>query len=132
MLNDFEEHKKEDELLIAKINDKINFSKTKNKIAVTDFLDEYQQNIAEKQLKSNKIESYKLYGGYDDSIRKIVFIFSEKLKFLKENYENYGEFIKVIRIILPNDLKGKYSHRDYLGAVIKIGIERRKIRRYIV
>ena len=35
--------------------------------------------------------------------------------------------MKIIRIKLPNDLKGKYEHRNYLGALIKLGIKREKI-----
>ena len=38
-----------------------------------------------------------------------------------------GNVLTVIRIMLPNECKGKYEHRDYLSAVIKIGIERSKI-----
>ena len=41
--------------------------------------------------------------------------------------KNLSNIIQIIRIELPDDLKGKYTHRDYLGAVIKLGVERKKI-----
>ena len=41
--------------------------------------------------------------------------------------KNLSNIVQIIRIKLPDDLKGKYTHRDYLGAVIKLGIERKKI-----
>lgn len=34
---------------------------------------------------------------------------------------------KLIRIKLPNDLKGKYQHKNYLGAIMKTGIKREKV-----
>ena len=35
--------------------------------------------------------------------------------------------IVCIRISLPKEMHGKYSHRDYLGGVMKLGIKREKV-----
>ena len=35
--------------------------------------------------------------------------------------------LSVLRIELPNEMKGEYEHRNYLSALIKIGIERSRI-----
>ena len=36
-----------------------------------------------------------------------------------------------MNVNLPNELKGEYNHRDYLGAIIKLGVKKGKSRRYI-
>ena len=33
----------------------------------------------------------------------------------------------MLNIKLPNELKGKYKHRDYLGGILKLGVKREKI-----
>ena len=40
--------------------------------------------------------------------------------------------MQIVEIILPNDLQGKYTHRDYLGALMKLGLKREKIGDIIV
>ena len=48
--------KPEDKLLISKMLDKIELSKSKNKIENTDFLDMYQKHLLEKILKQEQIK----------------------------------------------------------------------------
>lgn len=49
-------------------------------------------------------------------------------KFSKDIIEkNYEYIMKVIEIILPNELQGAYTHRDYLGGLMKLGIKREKV-----
>ena len=48
----------EEKLLIAKIRDKINFCKTKNKIVNTDFLQISEVGIAKKILSEDSISNY--------------------------------------------------------------------------
>ncbi len=123
--------KEEDKFFIAKILDKAQFTNSKNQIQTTDFLDGYQQKITEQALKQISFQNYILYGGYEDSERKVVFLFPNKLaSFLElpisENTVIKNE-MKVISIVLPNDLKGQYHHRDYLSGLMKLGIKREKI-----
>ena len=73
----------DNKLLIAKIDDKINICKTKNKITVTDFLDEYKIATIKKELKKSKEKNYLFYGGYDNSTRKVLIFYPEK--FSKED-----------------------------------------------
>ena len=109
--------KEEDKLIISKIWDKIEMCKTKNKITHTDFLDLYQRSIAEKLV--NHIKSI-FYGGYDGAERTILILYPDKLE--QNIIENtYTDIFKIIRIKLPNNLKGKYQHKNYLGAVMKLG-----------
>ena len=48
----------EDKLIIAKLKDKINISKTRNKIVNTEFLTIYQRDIIQKEINRNKIKNY--------------------------------------------------------------------------
>ena len=46
--------------------------------------------------------------------------------------KNYSKIISVIRIALGEDEKGKYSHRNYLGGIVKLGLKREKVGDIIV
>ena len=41
--------------------------------------------------------------------------------------KNHNKMISVIKIKLPIELSGEYEHRIYLGAIMKLGIEREKV-----
>ena len=126
-------NKKEYDLLIqAKILDKIKFCKSKNKIVNTDFLDLYQRGIAEKIIKQEKITNYIFYGGRNENAdRNVLIFYPEKLN-LDLIKDNIKDILEIVRIILPNDLKGKYEHRDYLSGIMKLGIKREKFGDIIV
>lgn len=123
--------KEEDRLLIAKLLDKVEFTKSKNKITNTDFLDLYQKNLIHKLLNNIKCENYLFFGGNDQSEREVLIFYPEKLEkqFVEKNYNN---IMQIIEIILPKELKANYTHRDYLGGLMKLGIKREKIGDIIV
>ena len=114
-------------ILIAKVIDKYNFCKNKNKIMYTDFLNNSEKAIIEKILKEEKISNYVFYYGKEIGDRGIIIFYPEKIG--KEVLEkNYNKILKIIRIKLPNGVK--YEHRDYLSGIMKLGIKREKFRRY--
>ena len=76
LLKDYK--KQEDKMCLSQVLDKIEFSKTREKIEKTEFLDMYQISLVQNFLRKNKIENYQLYGGYEDSERKILIIYPEK------------------------------------------------------
>ena len=110
-------------LLIAKIKDKYEFSKTRNKITYTDFLNISELNIAKSFLLENKITNYIFYGGKVEADRQILIFYPEKFSvdIVEKNFE---KILKVIEIKLPNDLK--YEHREFLSGIMKLGIKREK------
>lgn len=124
ILNDYK--RPEDKMLLAQILDKIEFTKTKNKLQNTDFLDMYQVSLVEGFLRKNNIQNYKLVGGFEAAERKIALFYPEKYDD-KMIQKNVSSILEIIRIKLPEDLVGKYSHRDYLGGAIKLGIRREKV-----
>lgn len=127
--------KQEDKICISKVLDKMEESKSKGKITHTDFLDMYQVSLISNFLKKNetKVEFEKniLYGGYEESERKVLISYPANYT-EKMLQKNYNKILKVVRIKLPEEEKGKYSHRNYLGGIIKLGLNREKVGDIIV
>ena len=44
--------------------------------------------------------------------------------------KNYNKILKLIRVELPEEEQGKYTHRNYLGGIVKLRFKKRKGRRY--
>lgn len=124
LLKDYK--KQEDKMCLSQLLDKIEFSKTRDKIEHTDFLDMYQVALVENFLRKIRFENCKMYGGYEEAERKVAVIYPEKYdeKMLEKNYH---KIVKVVRILLPKEEQGKYSHRNYLGGIVKLGLKREKI-----
>ena len=116
----------DDKLLLAKVLDKIEFSKSRNKIECTDFLNLAQQDLVNKFLKKAKIENYYFFGGAREAERKLLILYPEKLT-EEMARKNHSKIMSIIKIKLPNELENEYDHRNYLGAIMKIGTEREKI-----
>lgn len=84
----------------------------------TDFLDPYERRLAESLLNRFSDLSYREYGGLDDAERKIITIFPDYIEEIAEDN------IEILRI--TGDIK-KLSHKDFLGALMNLGIVRDKI-----
>ena len=119
----------EDKLLIAKIEDKYDFSKTKNKITYTDFLNVQEKSVAVKYLQENRITNYTFYGVREEPDRCLLIFYPDKLT-EEQLKKNYNLILSVIRIKLPNELS--YEHKDYLSGIMKLGLRREKFGDIIV
>lgn len=124
LLKDYKKH--EDKMCLSHVLDKIDILNLRGKIEYTDFLDMYQISLVENFLKKIKYEKYILFGGYEDSERKILILYPEKYNNSMIE-KNYTKILKIIRIELPEEEYGKYSHRNYLGGIIKLGLKREKV-----
>lgn len=124
LLKDY--RRQEDRICLSQILDKIEFSKSREKIETTDFLDMYQVSLVENFFRKIKFENYKLYGGYEEAERKVAIIYPEKYD-EKMIEKNYSKILKIVRIKLPEEEQGKYSHRNYLGGIVKLGLNREKV-----
>jgi len=124
IMQEYKEH--DDRLLVARILDKLEFSKTKNKIQSTDFLNMYEQDLADKLLKKIGYKNYYFFGGNERVERKLLIIYPDKLTEDMAR-KNHSKIISIIKVELPSDLEDEYDHRRYLGAIIKLGLEREKI-----
>ena len=124
ILNDYK--KQDDKILLAQVLDKIEFCKQRDKMEYTDFLDMYQVALVKSFLKRIEFTNYVLYGGFENAERKVLIIYPEKYN-MNMVEKNYSKIIKAIKITLDDEEKGKYSHRNYLGGVVKIGMKREKV-----
>lgn len=121
-------YNEEEKLLISKVLDKIKFVKEKNRIETTDFLNMYEQKIIKEILNKIKEENYILYGGFETAERKLILFYPEKLESVfKEKIPDFNQYIAVVRIELPNEMNGKYIHKNYLSSLMKLGVKREKI-----
>lgn len=116
--------KNEEELLISKVQDKIQFAKSKNKITYTDFLNIVEKSKVEKFLKMQVYKNYFFFGGNDNSERGIYIFYPEKIneEMARKNLDDIFSIIKI-----QNSKEENYEHRIYLSALMKLGIKREKI-----
>ena len=82
--------------------------------------------MVDKFLKKISFRNYYFFGGAGEAERKILIIYPEKLN-EEMARKNHSKMISVIKITLPIALDDEYDHRRYLGAIMKLGIEREKI-----
>lgn len=116
----------ESELLKARIDDCIGLCEESYLITNTNFLDIYQQSSVIEYLRNKKGIRFDFYGGFEDSERKIALFFpeyAESLEYIKEN----SELSPITSIRISKDDFSTLSHRDYLGAVMGLGIKREAI-----
>ena len=113
---------KEAKELIKRLLDLANKSYKQNMFTFTDFLSEGELSTFYEYKDSFRFIKYKIFGGYEEAERNIIrYGNGEEL-----GYEE--EF--PISCIMINPLLDKFSeqlsHRDYLGAIMNLGIERGK------
>ena len=128
ILKKYPEH--EDKILVSKLLDKIKERDEKNKIGSLDFLNIHEIAICEEVLKSEKVLNYVFTGGYEEAERKILILYPNKFEEAIV-LDMLSKWILVIRITLPK-YNSSYSHREYLGGLMKLGIKREKIGDIIV
>ena len=120
-------YKDEERLLVSKALDKIELSTKSLKVQNTDFLNLNEQIILKKIIDKINITAI-FYGCYENAERRMLFVIpSKSQKKLDENEIDYQEKIGVIRIKLSSKIKEKYTHRIYLGAIMKLGVKREKV-----
>lgn len=120
----------ENELLLARIEDCIQSCQDNYLITSTNFLDIYQQSTVIEYLRKKNIR-YELYGGFDDCERKTAVFFpdyADGVNYLTEN----PELSPIVSLDIKKDNFSTLSHRDYLGAVMGLGIKREMIGDIIV
>lgn len=127
----------EEKIMIANVLDKFRYSSEYNRFQYMSFFDLSQQMKIELTLKLRNITNYELQGGYEGAERKMLMIYPQKHLDSVQNIEEYkkkqqDDVIGIVRIILPKEVHSVYEHRTYLGALMKMGIERRKIGDIIV
>ena len=118
---------KESKIILAQIEDKIRQCNIRGQIQHTHFFAEEEQAKIQQYVNTQKLQNYIWYGGYENAERKMLIVYPEKLEEIAKKEPNLENQIKVIHIVLPNENYGKFEHRNYLGAIMKLGVEREKV-----
>ena len=113
---------KEDSILLSQIEDKRNQCEEQYCVSHTAFLDIHQLALAENEFKYTK---HILYGGYDDAERRLMFFLPDYAEEIDDNP------LEILRVTCPKGSK-VLSHRDYLGSILALGIDRSVIGDIIV
>ncbi len=113
---------KEVQFLINRIKDLSNRAYHKDIVTHTPFLNLYEQSIFQSASNSLNV-NYLLIGGYEYAERKLVCFFSSN-----EEEIMAEDYISLLRIENKNaKFASELNHRDYLGAIMNIGIDRHMI-----
>ena len=123
---------KEEELLRKRLIELSKIAHHRNFITYTDFLNLNELNILHTLPKDTLYTPYRTFGGYASSERQIAAFLPDALC-LRSEIEDLAYPMGIIHI-LPRSQKfsEQLSHRDYLGALLSLGIERSKIGDIIV
>lgn len=121
---------KSNQLLVNRLSDLSSRAINGYYVTQTEFLDMYQLSVALNYLNSNYIPYIK-YGGYDVSERALIMLLPYPDYKLIDEAKDFA--VKVLYISHTDSHKSRIlSHRDYLGALMNLGIERKVIGDIIV
>ena len=111
-----------DELITARIEDRISQCRDGYYVTSTGFLDTHEQALAVAASRHAAGVRTLMYGGYEDAERRMLVCVPRDIPMSDE--EATEGLIEVLRINLPA-IARELSHRDYLGSLLGLGIERR-------
>ena len=122
---------KEELLFQRRLIDLANMADRKNMIFFSDFLNLNELNIYHSSQKELAFVTCRPYGGYETAERQMIAFIPDALSYDLENSRlPYGweyPFSCVQIHPLNEKYADKLTHRDFLGAILNIGIERGKI-----
>ena len=100
-------------------------------VTYTDFLNLNEQNILHSLPKNQLFSRYQLFGGYDTAERQMAAFIPDALYLRYGKSELFpvetGYAFSAVRVSpLQRKYAEKLTHRDYLGAVLNLGMERSK------
>ncbi len=113
---------REEELFLKRMKELAHQADTRCYTTVSDFLNLNELNLFLNNLREFPNVPYKLWGGYEDADRKRVAFYQDEDNVLNE----FG-----ICIVKISPLNAKFAdsltHRDFLGALVNLGIDRCKL-----
>lgn len=105
-----------DKLFYSKLDDAIYLCNVKQKPYFMSFMSERRQAVASEYLKTVCFDNYSFFGGYENSERKVLGLF----------FDETTDF-PVSAIEFKFRSCDKLCHRDFLGALMSLGIERETV-----
>lgn len=115
-----------DELLLARLEDKIQQAADNYMLTAGDFLDMHQRKIAADYCKSRKLPVKVLfYGGYEDAERCMPVFLPDYIEMAEDGQlpEEITDLLRVVRVTTPKGGR-VLTHRDYLGSLLALGLDR--------
>lgn len=110
---------KEDEVLLAGIEDKISQCLDHYMVTHSLFLDMRQRTLAEAICRQQKGLRHCFYGGYEDAERTIAVFLPD--------YAELAEYDPLALLRITQAGQQTLSHRDYLGSLMGLGIKREMV-----
>jgi len=113
---------KEDDMFKKRLIELSNYAYSHNRIVFSDFMNLNELNILYTIPKNLFSAGYETYGGYELSERQMAAFLPDAFSY------DYRYPVKVIKISPANrKFAESLSHRDYLGALMNLGIDRCKL-----
>lgn len=122
---------KEDQLVEKRLIELSKAAYHRERITYSDFLNLNEQNILHSLPKDALYTKYEVFGGYETAERQLAAFIPDALSLRTVEEEPAAHFSDAISILKVEPLQKKFaenlSHRDYLGAILNLGIDRSKI-----
>ena len=115
---------REDKLLLARLTDKQQQCEQRQYPVCSDFLDARQQALAAAHFGKNCACGF--WGGFAERERRILVFLPDYLDFAAWQQQEAAAALAVLRAV-PTAKPNGLTHRDYLGALLNLGINRGKV-----
>lgn len=110
-----------DELIVSKIEDKIRQCRDGYYVTATGLLDSHEQALARQAMMHSADVRTFLWGGYEGAERRMLVCVPAEIPMTDE--EAYEGLLEVLRVKKPA-ISRELTHRDYLGSMLGLGIDR--------
>ncbi|QHQ62259.1 RNA-binding protein [Anaerocolumna sedimenticola] len=113
---------KEEQILRKRILDLARAAENKDICTYTDFLNLNEASIFFRIIKDIPNVNYDLFGGYNGAERKVLCFYGDN------SVKAFSDYITCIQILpLNKKFSDDLNHRDFLGSLMNLGIDRSKI-----
>lgn len=112
----------DEKLLLAKVLDQADLSLKRHIVSFTDFLDPSMRGKAFELLTNVRDLKVKAFGGYEEAERVVFALYPDYM-----DDEDIFFPVDAVKITYNSKFSSALSHRDFLGSILGLGIERVKI-----
>lgn len=106
----------DDKLFLSKLDDAVYLCDKRQSAVFLSFMSERKQALAEDYLRSIRFDRYRFFGGYEGAERKLLGLF----------YDDEEPF-PAEPVVFTFRKSDKLTHRDFLGSLMSLGIERETV-----
>lgn len=111
----------EERMFLAHVRDQARICREQNYMTYTKFMDMRQRSLAAAYLEQVRAERYVFYGGYDEAERCVLLFYPD---YWEEDDAKAPENVPICLIRAKKSPADTLSHRDYLGSLMGLGIQR--------